>query len=224
MSAAVLAIDTSFGPIGLAVCDEAGGKLAAVEIVDALGAQAEKLAPAVQTMLRDANLAPADIRRIAVTVGPGAFTGVRVGLAFAKGMSLALKVPVLGFSTLHCLAEQAARSEPDVKLNVVAIDARKEEVYLAAYDKTKATIEPALCPIGEAIEILRNLSPASAAISGSGARLLLPLLGDRAAHFRQLPISSIDPLTLARMALHADPESYPPRPEYLRAPDAKLPT
>ena len=107
MSAGViLAIDTAFGPIDAALVSADGATIGHETIADALGSQAEKLPPLIQRMLAETKVQPATLTRIAVSVGPGAFTAVRVGLAFAKGLALALKVPLLGFTTLACLAAQ----------------------------------------------------------------------------------------------------------------------
>src|SRR5689334_19336207 len=120
----ILAIDTAFGPIGVVLASPSGEVIAQRVVMDALGAQAEKLPPLVAEMLDAVGVKPSSLTRIAVTTGPGAFTGVRVGLAFAKGLALALKVPLLGFTTLECLIAQAKAARASGS-HAAVIDARR---------------------------------------------------------------------------------------------------
>jgi tRNA threonylcarbamoyladenosine biosynthesis protein TsaB len=164
-------------------------------------------------MLADAGLKPDALRRIAVTTGPGAFTGVRVGLAFAKGMALALKVPLLGFTTLECLIEQARAARPGARYAAV-IDARRGELYAQGGD---GAFGPALMTIEEARVALAAMARPLVLV-GSGAAMVAP---DDA---EVLDLAVVDARVLARLALQATPASHPPVPCYLRAPDAKLPS
>ena len=100
----VLAMDTALGACSAAVLDTVyGGIIAAVSQPMARG-QAEALMPLVQRVMNDASLAFADIDRIAVTTGPGSFTGLRVGIAAARGIALAAGRPIVGLTTLAAYA------------------------------------------------------------------------------------------------------------------------
>lgn len=171
----------------------------------------ERLAPLVSEVVVKSHVAFRDIDRIAVTVGPGSFTGLRVGLAFAKGLGFALDVPVLGFDSLEVIVASEPRSGPGLAL----IDARRGQVYARRFDGAKAT-GPSEAVTLENLE--RGRAPAWIAGPGAGlASAIWPesTIDDRAA---------ADPVALARLAAEADPAAHPPEPVYLRAPDAKLPT
>ncbi|MBI1212489.1 MAG: tRNA (adenosine(37)-N6)-threonylcarbamoyltransferase complex dimerization subunit type 1 TsaB [Alphaproteobacteria bacterium] len=209
----ILAIDTAFGPIGVALMSDAGEIVAHEAVLNTLGAQAEKLPPLVASMIAGAGLKPGALRRIAVTTGPGAFTGVRVGLAFAKGMALALKVPLLGFTTLECLIAQARAARPGASCAAV-IDARRGELYAQGSDDAFA---PAVMGADDVREQLGRMSR-PLVLAGSGAAVVAP---DDA---EMLDIQTVDVRELARLALRAEPAAHPPVPCYLRAPDARLPS
>ena len=215
---AILAIDTAFGPIGVALVSVAGETIASETILDALGAQAEKLPPLVERMLAQTQLPASALRRIAVTVGPGAFTGVRVGLAFAKGLALVLKVPLLGYTTLECLAAQARAARGGAASYACVIDARRGEGYAQGFDaELQTAIGPAVMTIEEAQGGLSRLRR-PLVLAGSGGGLI------DAAGAERFDIQAIDAHQLALVALHDDPVKHPPVPCYLRAPDARLPS
>lgn len=212
----VLAIDTSFGPVGAALATFDRRVVAFVQADNPAGTQAETLPPIVQKMLDGRD--PKAIGRIAVTVGPGAFTGVRVGLAFAKGLKLATGAEVLGFTTLECLAAQAEDDIPWTSIGV-AIDAKRGEVYVQAFSRLREPLcEAALLPIAEASQLLKGVLRPRAILTGSGAALLEGI------DERIVRSDRIDAHLLARLAVDADPAAYPATPAYLRAPDARLPS
>lgn len=151
--------------------------------------------------------------RIGVTVGPGSFTGLRVGLAFALGLGAALDRPVVGLSTLDGLA---ASVEPAGRV-VAAIDARRGQVYLRGFLDGAPDGEPAPMDIEVAREGLASLS-GPVRVVGSGGPLIAP---DGAS---LVDLQSADLEALARLTAAADPAESPARPLYLRAPDATPPT
>jgi tRNA threonylcarbamoyladenosine biosynthesis protein TsaB len=217
---AVLAIDTAFGPIGVALCSRAGVMIAAETLSDALGAQAEKLPPLVEGMFAAASFEPRQLGRIAVTVGPGAFTGVRVGLAFAKGLALALKIPLLGFTTLQCLAAQAWRARAGADGYVSIIDARRGELYAQGFDGALASLFGPDVMTAEDVEAQLREAAGAIVLAGSGAAMI----GERVRSAEVLQISIIDARLLALAARDADPGLHLPVPCYLRAADARLPS
>jgi len=217
----ILAIDTSFGPVGAALVTLDGEIVASAEADNPPGRQAETLPPLVADMFSSAGAAFKQLDRIAVTVGPGAFTGVRVGLAFAKGVRLATGATILGVTTLECLAAQAARSEPGRSIGV-AIDAKRGELYVQAFD---AAIEPlstaAVMLTLDAADMFQRVLPEPMALTGSGAAVMAEMIEREAA---TVDVQRIDVKLLAVRASRADPARYPATPAYLRAPDAKLPS
>lgn len=189
MTTPLLAIDTAAPRLQLALLV---GEAADTLVEDMAQGQAERIFPALAELLGRNRLAYADLKRIAVTTGPGSFTGLRIGLSAARGLGLALGVPVIGVPTLLALS-LAAQCRPAA----VLIDARREEAYFQAFSGPAIPIgQPLLLPIDEA----RRRVPA-------GADLLTSPLVDIAA--------------LARFAAHLDPAAYPPEAAYVRGADAK---
>jgi tRNA threonylcarbamoyl adenosine modification protein YeaZ len=128
----LLAFDTATSAVTVALHD---GERVVAE-VSSVGAlrHGELLAPGIATVLRDAVAAPQDVGAIAVGVGPGPFTGLRVGLVTARTLASVLSIPVYGVCTLDILAVGAVDSAGVEEPFLVATDARRKEVYWAAYD------------------------------------------------------------------------------------------
>lgn len=211
----ILAIDTSFGAVSAALATMAGATLAHVEADNPPGTQAETLPPLVAEMFAKAGVSFKQLSRVVVTVGPGAFTGVRIGLAFAKGLKLATGATILGVTTLDCLAAQATPARP---IGVV-LDAKRNEVYAQAFDRNIAPLSDAgVMSVAEAVAIFRKTLSAPYLLTGSGE----PLLGELG-ETEVVSHGRIDTRLLAERMIDADPERYPPVPAYLRAPDAKRP-
>lgn len=188
---------------------------------------AEALAPMAGAVLAEAGLGPKDLDAIAVTTGPGTFTGTRAGLSFARALGLALARPVIGVTTLAALAEPVRAEEGEV---IVAVfDARRGEVYLQCFTPEAVPLtDPALVQL-EALGLPSALPPGPLCLAGTGAALVGGVLGGtrpwRQAEAPELPHA----LSVARLAarrIEAEglpPASDRPLPLYLRAPDAKLP-
>jgi tRNA threonylcarbamoyladenosine biosynthesis protein TsaB len=185
--------------------------LASAREVMARGHQ-ERLAPMVGDVIAEAGLTFDRLDRIAVTVGPGSFTGLRVGIAFAKGLSLALALPAVGIGTLEALAAEAQG------LVFPTIDARRGQLYLQAFEDGRALMAPDALTAEVAAARLAELSQGRAfTLVGSGAALLADLVPTA----QIIPAEGADARHVARLA--ADRAPGPLKPLYLRAPDAKLP-
>ncbi|HEY2660294.1 MAG TPA: tRNA (adenosine(37)-N6)-threonylcarbamoyltransferase complex dimerization subunit type 1 TsaB [Caulobacteraceae bacterium] len=174
----------------------------------------ERLAPMVAEIMTGTAFAGLD--RIAVTVGPGSFTGLRVGLAFAKGLALALDKPCIGVGVLEALALAA---EP-AGFVAACLDARRGQVYLQVFTDGRAIMAPDVLSLEIAAARLAELwAGGPAVLAGSGAPLLAGVLAQARIETPTAP----DPAVVARIAAAARSPFAPPRPLYLRAPDAKLP-
>lgn len=133
----ILAIETSVERVGVAVGDSSGIRASSMLASDRR--HAESLTPMIRFVLSQAALAMKDIDCIAVDVGPGLFTGMRVGMATAQSLAWALDVPIVPVSSLDTLAFGLGTSEDPV---AVALDARRGEVYWALYRESEEHGEP----------------------------------------------------------------------------------
>jgi tRNA threonylcarbamoyladenosine biosynthesis protein TsaB len=174
----------------------------------------ERLAGMAQETMAEAATAFSALDRIGVTRGPGSFTGLRVGLAFAKGLGVALDRPVVGVGVLEALAEGAGDG-----FVAAAIDARRGQVYLQVFDGGRPLMAPDVLAVEAAAARLVELwigGPAT--LVGPGAALLASAL-PRA---RLIERAAPDPGAIALLAARARPPFAPPHPLYLRGPDARL--
>jgi tRNA threonylcarbamoyladenosine biosynthesis protein TsaB len=215
----ILALETSFGPVSATLANRGGAIIGSLEGDNLAGAQAETLPPLVERLFAESGARFEDLTRIAVTTGPGAFTGVRVGLAFAKGIAIASGADIVGVSTLDCLAAQIRQVAPGAPVCIV-IDARRGEVFLLVEDAAgQVLVPPSLVPVLQALDVLKRLLPRDGVVSGTGAQLVI----DHASPWRVVEAQRIDTSLLARRAGGLPALGYPPVPAYLREPDARLP-
>jgi tRNA threonylcarbamoyladenosine biosynthesis protein TsaB len=210
----LLALDTALDACSVAVLD--GPAVLAQRSEPMQRGHQERIAPMVAEAMAEAGLAFAQLERIAVAIGPGSFTGVRVGLAFAKATALALDIPCIGIGTLEALA--ASTPEGLTGLIAAAIDAKRDQVYLQTFRDGDALDPPTALDIDAAVARLQALGfGADGVLTGSGAALL----AERVAGTRVAGGVGTDVTALGRLALqHPAPEGRP-QPLYLRAPDAK---
>ncbi len=207
----VLAMDTA-GPDCSAALYDSNSDSILSEVTENIGrGHAEKLMAVVDLALAEAGLELGAVERIAITIGPGSFTGIRVGVAAARGFALSLGVPAVGVPTLAVLAMQKRMETPGVPV-LAAMDAKRGEVHAQSFDADgRPTTEPAALAIADAIALARDFP---GAIAGSAGPLLR---GEEASGGPdRFPISIV-----ARLASTADTDSGPPSPLYLRGPDAK---
>jgi tRNA threonylcarbamoyladenosine biosynthesis protein TsaB len=186
----LLAIDTAAPRLQLAILRD--GDRVDMLVEDMATGQAERLFPAIDELFARTGVTYADLTRIAVTTGPGSFTGLRIGLSAARGLALARRIPVIGVPSLFALS-LAVQCDPVA----VLLDARRGEAYVQTFSG------PGI-PIGDAV--LLPMDEARARIA-SGMQLITSPLVDIAA--------------VARFAANADPALYPPEAAYIRDADAK---
>jgi tRNA threonylcarbamoyl adenosine modification protein YeaZ len=216
----VLAIDTALEACSAAVLDTNRGIVTASETLPMARGHAEAVMPLIARVMDSAEVEFAELNRLAVTTGPGSFTGLRVGIAAARGIALAAGKPAIGLTTLASFAAPyiAAHDSSPV---VAAIDARHEHVYLQVFGAGGRTVvPPRIAPIREAVRAATSGPPAR--LVGSGADLLVaawpraeaaPMIVDQ----RSAP----DIGWIARLGAAAVETNVPPKPLYLRAPDAQ---
>lgn len=208
----VLALDTALNACSVALVEDE--RVLARLTEPMVRGHQERLALMVQEVMAQAGLAFSALDRIAVTVGPGSFTGLRVGLAFAKGLSLALDRPCIGIGSLQALAA----SVPSEGLVAAVIDGRRGQLYVQAYIDGHSVMAPDALSAEVAAARLGELwQGGPVTLVGPGASALAGIF----AHATRVECPAADPVAIAQQASIAP--IVPPKPLYLRAPDAKLP-
>ena len=215
----ILAIDTALDACAAGVLDTDAGRLIAQESQAMKRGHAEALMPLIARVMKASGIAFAALDRIAVTTGPGSFTGLRVGLSAARGIALAADRPVVGLTTLTAYAAPvvAQNSEHPV---ISAIDARHDHVYFQVVSGDGSSlVRPQVAPIGEALGAARFGPPH---LVGNAAKILADRWpADAPPPFRVDPQPAPDIAWVAWLGAAVSPDTAPARPYYLRAPDAK---
>ena len=225
---ALLAIDTAAPRLQLALLTAA---VTDTLVEDMAQGQAERIFPAIGELLARNGVAYADLTRIAVTTGPGSFTGLRIGLSAARGLGLALNVPVVGVDSLTALSLFI----PEGVEAVVLIDARRGEMYrheflgpgVALHDMpTFADAVPAAFDnIGRSKTGIERLNPFMrfTHVLGSGAQQAAEATGAQNLELArpEQDRGFVDISRLAEFAAGLDPGKWLPEPNYIRDADAK---
>jgi tRNA threonylcarbamoyladenosine biosynthesis protein TsaB len=215
----VLIVDTALGACTACVVED--GRVLGLRFELMTKGHQEQLAGMARDAVADAGGGFDALDRIGVTVGPGSFTGLRVGMAFAQGLGAALDRPVVGVSTLDALA---ASIEP-AGLVAAVIDARRGQVYARLFRDGVALDEAEALSLETATDrILTAAAGAIPTLVGSGALLLSETFPDQFSDVVMKPLPAPTPEALARLTAAADPATALPRPLYLRAPDATPPS
>jgi tRNA threonylcarbamoyl adenosine modification protein YeaZ len=212
----LLAIDTALEACSVAVARDGVPPVIASDMIGR--GHAERLFGMIGAAMAEAGLVYADLDRIVVTVGPGSFTGLRVGIAAARGLALVIGCPVVGVGTLAVLAAEAREIAGPVPV-LATLDARRGEVYAQLFDSDgRAVGEP---EAGPPPAIAARLVGPETRIAGSGAVLVAAEGGD-GAESRIVPVAATaDMDSLVGIGRAAPPPTAPPRPLYIRAPDAR---
>ena len=179
----------------------------------------------VERVLADARVTIGDVEALAVSIGPGSFTGLRIGLALAKGIAFAGGLPLVGVPTLEALAHVA--DAPPESMICAALDARKREVYAALFTATAEGPRRLSPDVALAPEALAARLAPPCVLVGDAGDLYGDILGPRAV---LRPFATHHPeggviarLGAARLAAGEGGSPGPLEPTYVRAPDAELP-
>src|SRR3981189_1413268 len=215
----ILAIDPAPDPCAAGVLDTGTGKLIGLESQPMKRGHAEALMPLIARVIKQAGIAFASFDRIAVTTGPGSFTGLRVGLSAARGIALAADKPVVGLTTLTAYAAPVVSENAEQPV-ISAIDARHDQVYFQMVSGNGSSlIRPRLAPIEEALGASRFGAPH---LVGNAAKILADRWpAHRAPPFRVDAQPAADTASAAWLGAAVSPDTAPARPFYLRAPDAQ---
>jgi tRNA threonylcarbamoyl adenosine modification protein YeaZ len=216
----LLAIDCSAELCAACVYDSAREQELGRSVRDLGKGHAEHLIGVIDAALSSAGKAYADLEAIAVSVGPGSFTGIRVAVAAARGFSVALGIPAIGVSVLEALAAEARATKGAGSVLAArgfGPDDAAATVQAALYDEFGGeAYPPSVLGLGEAVELATN---AGAALAGTGAARIAAASGG------VLPVlldaSAADIQFYAQVAARKDATGQKPSPLYLREPDAK---
>jgi tRNA threonylcarbamoyladenosine biosynthesis protein TsaB len=217
----ILAIDTALDACAAGVLDTDADRLIAQESQLMKRGHAEALMPLIARVMKESGIAFADLDRIAVTTGPGSFTGLRVGLSAARGIALAADKPVVGLTTLAAYAAPIV-SRNGVQPVISAIDARHDHVYFQVVRGDGGPlIRPRVASIEEALGATQFGAPH---LVGNAAQILADRWpADALPPFKVDSQPAPDVTWVGWLGAAVSAEIAPARPYYLRAPDAKPP-
>jgi tRNA threonylcarbamoyladenosine biosynthesis protein TsaB len=217
----ILAIDTALDACSAAVLDTDASKILAQESEPMKRGHAEALMPLIARVMKASSIAFASLDRIAVTTGPGSFTGLRVGISAARGIALAAGKPVVGLTTLTAYAAPIVAENNEHPI-ISAIDARHDHVYFQVVSGDGSSlVRPLVAPIAEALAASKFGAPH---LVGNAANILAERWPAEAPPpFRTDPQPAPDIAWVAWLGAAVRPDTAPARPFYLRAPDAKPP-
>ncbi len=227
----ILALDTTLSACSAALVRDGAPLAHRFEVIGR--GHAERLMPMIDAVMRDAGCGYDAVDAVAVTLGPGTFTGVRIGLAAARGLALALDRPLLGISTLEAVAIDLLLRRPDLAARPVTVvhDARRGEVYMQSFRAAALDPFPRLEPLDEAaawpIADAGNKIADGAVVIGTGTGLVQGATEGGVSDASSLHSGHPDALAVARIAAARVGEGVPCtaiRPIYLRPPDARLPS
>ena len=236
----ILGLDTATSTASVALVED--GELVAEESYDksikprqgsanhSNGNHSEILLSLIQSVLHRGKISLTDLSGLAVSIGPGSFTGLRVALATVKGIAYDSGLPVVGVSTLHASAARVSDHEGTIGS---LLDARKQEVYAAIYRRQGQTLTPLseeqVCSIGAAIETLRATGAVNPVVVGDGAKLYAPLLAQAFGGSVQVSAddelgsvaAQVAKLPWSRFTDHAYDDLASLAPRYVRSPEAE---
>ncbi len=208
----LLALDTAMAACSVAVLRQGEAVPLAQAYVPMEKGHAEALPPMVQNVMAQAAITFAQLSRIAVTTGPGTFTGVRIGLAFARGLGLALNIPVIGIDTLSAIAANEKNPVP----RLVVADARKDEVYTALLGPDGELVRPPAVMTLPHAHAMEGITPGTALLGSAADAAHAQAPHIQRSRAGDLPVAA----RFGHIAFTSTPGPMP-APLYLRAADAK---
>jgi tRNA threonylcarbamoyladenosine biosynthesis protein TsaB len=215
----VLAIDTALGACSACILQDGEPVPLAAETIPMERGHAEALMPLLDRLSAQVDGGFESLDRVAVTVGPGSYTGLRVGISAARGIGLAAGIPVVGVATLSAFLAPLMVNERR-GLFTAAIDAKHGHIYIQAIAPGGRTIiPPGLMTYRDAIRLLGS---GPLLVTGSASSMLAAEARVQGVECKISDISAYPDITwVARLGALADPGQALPKPLYLREPDAK---
>jgi tRNA threonylcarbamoyladenosine biosynthesis protein TsaB len=220
----ILALDTATTGCSVSIC--CGDEVLVHDARDMSRGQAEVLLPMAVEALRQAGLTPQDLDAIAITRGPGAFTGLRIGLAAARGLALALGIPCIGVTTLEVLAHGVSSQDRHGKTILAAVESKREDLYVQTFDDALNPLSEPLAADAPGLAALVGTAEAVLVVGDGGLRAIDMLRGEgieaQMSPAAALPDTRIV-AALAATRFDTHTKAPAPAPLYLRPPDAKMP-
>jgi tRNA threonylcarbamoyladenosine biosynthesis protein TsaB len=198
----ILNIDTSI--TNASVCLSKDDKLIGIKINKTLKDHSSWLHPAIKDLLNSAGIHLKDLNAVAVSIGPGSYTGLRIGLSTAKGLCYALEIPLIAIGTLDMMAQASSKNNVNTDLLCPMIDARRMEVFTAVYKKTlENIIEPCAMIIDENsfTDLLKNNS---ILFYGNGSDKLKQLINKESAVFDTIEINASELIKISNKRFHIE--------------------
>lgn len=220
----VLALDSATAACSVAAWMD--GTTVAVERAELPRGQAEALLPMAERVCVAAGMTFAEFDRFAVTIGPGHFTGLRVGLAAARGLALATGRPLVGITTLEAIAAAVPDDELAGRTLAVALDSKRAESYLQTFDAARRPLAPPSAePVTRAVDGLLARHPGGAfVVAGDAADALVTALAARGTPaLRSRACPRPDAATVAALAAAAPPPAGFPAPLYVHPVETTMP-
>jgi len=224
----LLAIDTALSSCSVAVIKS--GSIAAVRLQEMVRGQSEALLPMAAATLTDANIDWVDLDVLAVTVGPGAFTGLRIGLAAVRGLGLSLNLPMIGVTTMETIARATTVNERSTVMIMVVVESRREDLFVQCFDRNLKEISDIQACLPENLKDLVKMQ--SVLLCGDGTERAAKALiksGVQVDISQSAKLPNADSVALIayeRWQRDKDKISVdrtPPSPIYVRPPDAIKP-
>ncbi len=209
--------------LGCSVVVASGETVLGAESDTAMHGQAEKLLPMVDSVMRRAGLPASALHIIAVTVGPGSFTGIRIGLATARGIAHATGARVIGVTGFEAVAAGLAGSSPGAGFILVALESRREDLYVQLFDHERVALEDPTATMPAALNerLSGIIGAAPLLVAGDAAQRAASNLSQRpdtmVAAGSAPDAAGVLQAALCRWPLPA--QSAKPVPLYLRPPD-----
>ena len=221
-----LALDSA--GLACSVAVSLGEEVVAEERIGTTHGQAEALLPLVDKVMREAGQAPAALGLVVATVGPGSFTGIRAGLAAARGIALATGARLLGVTSFDAVAVGAAQSNClETRFLLVALESRREDLYVQFFDPHGYALrEPAaIMPFMFREAVAATIGANPLLLAGDAAQRAAPALAQRpdTAVLEDSAPGAIGTLRAGLRLLRLGSAADAPRPLYLRPPDVRLP-
>ena len=220
----ILALDTSTSACSAAFWS--GGAVQGDQFAEMARGQSEHLVPMIKSVLDGCSVTMQDLDMIAVSTGPGAFTGVRIGLATARGLALASGLPLRGVTSLEAVAHGVPADDRTDRGVLALIDSKRDDVFTQLFDADLSPMsEPQALSPGDVISYCQQYNLDVTLAGDAAERMMEHGLSGAGVHVR--PSSSRHPQAAVIAAIAAErglpaPDDAPPAPLYLRAPDVKI--